>query len=165
MLLRRRLYDVYPVIEMDYERREQGYLALGSYQDGANETGSKFGFTQPVVMCYHPEGRKVMQMMVGTNKGSPAASSSSNITSLPAPTDPDVRLGVYGGELVAVLYFDGYITPQTAEVARRKLIKALQADGIALAGPESAGFFRVGQYGAVHTLEQRVNEMLLRVNV
>lgn len=41
----------------------------------------------------------------------------------------------------------------------------LVTDGISLAEPESAGFFRVGQYGAVHTLEQRVNEMLLTIEV
>lgn len=46
---------MYPVVEVDYDRREQGYLALGAYQDGANESGSKFGFTQPIVMCYHPD--------------------------------------------------------------------------------------------------------------
>ena len=49
-----RFYQVYPVVEMDYQRREEGYLALGSYQDGANSSSSKFGHTQPVVMCYHP---------------------------------------------------------------------------------------------------------------
>jgi len=39
------------------------------------------------------------------------------------------------------------------------------ADGISLAPEEAAGFFRVGQYGQVHTLETRVNELLLRVSV
>lgn len=49
-----RFYEVYPVVEMDYQRREEGYLALGSYQDGANSSSSWYGHTQPVVMCYHP---------------------------------------------------------------------------------------------------------------
>lgn len=65
-----------------------------------------------------------MQMMVGTNRDSAAAGvGSSSIMSLPAPTEAGVRLGVCGGELVAVGYFDGYITPQTAEVARQTLIQ------------------------------------------
>ena len=50
-----RFYEVYPVVEMDYQRREEGYLALGSYQDGANSSSSRHGHTQPVVMCYHPD--------------------------------------------------------------------------------------------------------------
>lgn len=50
-----RFYEVYPVVEMDYSRREEGYLALGGYQDGANSSSSRFGHTQPVVMSYHPD--------------------------------------------------------------------------------------------------------------
>lgn len=82
-----------------------------------------------------------MQMMVGTPKSTTPVqqqqpeegvqqqkhSSSSSITSLPAPTDPDVRLAVAGGELVAVLFFEGYITPESAAAARQKLTQALEA--------------------------------------
>lgn len=49
-----RFYEVFPVVECDYQRREEGYLALGSYQDGDNSSRSRFGHTQPVVMSYHP---------------------------------------------------------------------------------------------------------------
>lgn len=60
-----RLYTPHPVVEMDYERREQGYLALGSYCDGsANSSSTRFGHTQPVVMCYHPDvsGSQLLHM-------------------------------------------------------------------------------------------------------
>lgn len=50
-----RFYSPYPVVEMDYERREMAYLALGEYQSGANASSTKFGFTQPVVMQYHTD--------------------------------------------------------------------------------------------------------------
>jgi hypothetical protein len=50
-----RFYEVFPVVECDYQRREEGYLALGSYPDGANSSSSRFGHTQPVVMSYHPD--------------------------------------------------------------------------------------------------------------
>lgn len=40
-----------------------------------------------------------------------------------------------------------------------------RADGLELAPEESEGFFRVAQYGAVHTLEERTNELMLRVQV
>jgi hypothetical protein len=41
----------------------------------------------------------------------------------------------------------------------------LLADGLKLADAEAGGMFRVAQYGAVHTLEARVNEMMLAVAV
>lgn len=67
-------------------------------------------------------------MMVGTCQGQQqGAGSSSSITALPAPSEPGVRLAVAGGEIVAVMPFEGYITPEAAAVIRQKLAKALQA--------------------------------------
>ncbi|WIA08929.1 hypothetical protein OEZ85_008346 [Tetradesmus obliquus] len=164
-----RFHSPYPVVEMDYERREMAYLALGEYQSGSNASSTKFGFTQPVVMQYHPDGRKVMQMMVGSRRDQQQQQqqqgTSADITSLPAPSDAAVRLSVAGGELVAVLPFEGYITPEAAAAARQRLLRALEADGLKLAMAEAGGMFRVAQYGAVHTLEARVNEMMLAVAV
>jgi len=68
-----------------------------------------------------------MQMMIGSRRSAPdGGSSSADAAALPAPTDPSVRLSVAGGEMVAVLRFSGYITPQTAEEARQRLVAALQ---------------------------------------
>ena len=79
----------------------------------------------------------------------------SSVTSLPAPKDPVVKLeaagglarrlvrphgacavlmclcrphvpGAAGGELMAVLRFEGYITPETAAAVRKQLVTALQ---------------------------------------
>jgi hypothetical protein len=79
------------------------------------------------------QGRKVMQMMVGTPKAQQqqdsSSSRSSTITTLPAPTDPAVRLAVSGGEVVAVMPFEGYITPEAAASVRQQLAKALQQGG------------------------------------
>lgn len=76
------------------------------------------------------QGRKVMQMMVGTPKAAQqqdsSSSRSSTITTLPAPTDPAVRLAVSGGEVVAVMPFEGYITPEAAASVRQQLAKALE---------------------------------------
>ncbi len=82
--------------------------------------------TLTIVNCHAPlprmQGPKVMQMYIGSRRdGTPSA------TSPPAPTDAGVLLEAAGGELVAVLQFDGFITPATAEDARRRLINALQA--------------------------------------
>lgn len=163
-----RLYDVYPVVCMDYARREEGYAALGSYFDGGNVDGVRFAYTQPVVMRYNPDGSKNMQMHVGSRQGGAAPggtpSAGQALANLPAPMDPAVQLSVSGGELVAALQFDGFITPQSAAAARAKLISALKQDGIELAEEESEGLFRVGQYGAVYSLPgARLNELLLRV--
>ena len=50
----RRLYGVFPVVEMSYEQRQQGYAALGAYIDGDNVEGTRYKNTQPVVMAYAP---------------------------------------------------------------------------------------------------------------
>jgi hypothetical protein len=77
------------------------------------------------------QGRKVMQMMIGTAKAqqqqAAASSRADSIKSLPAPTDPAVRLAVAGGEIVAVMPFEGYITPEVAAAVRQKLADALKA--------------------------------------
>jgi hypothetical protein len=39
------------------------------------------------------------------------------------------------------------------------------ADGLSLADDEAAGFFRVAQYGQVYTLQTRLNEMMLKVQL
>jgi hypothetical protein len=48
---------VYPIVEMDYTRREEGYLTLGQYFDGANADKARLGFTAPVIMRYPPQVR------------------------------------------------------------------------------------------------------------
>lgn len=49
-----RLYDVYPYISTPYERRDEGYLALGAYMDGQNTESAQMNSTQPIVMRYEP---------------------------------------------------------------------------------------------------------------
>lgn len=49
-----RLYDVFPIVEMEYQRREEAYATLGGYFDGDNESSTRYKYTQPVVMRYDP---------------------------------------------------------------------------------------------------------------
>ncbi|KAL6760711.1 regulatory factor, effector binding domain-containing protein [Haematococcus lacustris] len=161
-----RLYGVYPVVEMAYDQRQEGYAALGSFIDGDNQEGVRFAFTQPVVMKYlSSTGQgKVMQMFIGSRKGAqPEGASPLSLAALPAPKDPAVKLSIAGGELLAVYRFEGYITPASAESARRQLLAALQRDGVQLSEEAAAGAFRVGQYGAVYQLGGRINELYLKV--
>ncbi len=45
------------------------------------------------------------------------------------------------------------------------LPNACAADGLSLAADEAEGFFRVAQYGQVYTLQTRLNEMMLKVQL
>ncbi len=73
-----------------------------------------------------------MQMYLGTRQKKdgtvqpPAKSAAAALNELPTPTG-GVTLNVAGGELVAVFKFDGYITPGTAERARKQLMDALES--------------------------------------
>jgi|LauGreSuBDMM15SN_2_FD.fasta_scaffold631512_1 hypothetical protein len=76
-----------------------------------------------------------MQMLLGTRQLSDGSvkprekSAVEALSALPAPKPPNrwgVSVSVAGGELVAVLRFDGYITPTTADLARQNLMKALE---------------------------------------
>lgn len=48
------MYDVYPFVTTPYERRDEGYLALGSYMEGRNADSAKMNLTQPIMMRYEP---------------------------------------------------------------------------------------------------------------
>lgn len=89
-------------------------------------------------------------MMIGSRRGSSSSGGSSGAgagtetaATLPAPTDGSVRLSVAGGEVVAGLRFSGYITPQTAEAARKQLMAALeQGEQLPFENLSSGFFFR-----------------------
>ena len=49
-----RIYDVYTFVTTPYERRDEGYLALGSYMEGRNSEAARMNLTQPIVMRYEP---------------------------------------------------------------------------------------------------------------
>lgn len=53
-----------------------------------------------------------------------------------------------------------YVTP--APCCR---VSCHAADGLSLAADEAEGFFRVAQYGQVYTLQTRLNEMMLKVQL
>jgi hypothetical protein len=43
----------YPVVEMAYQQRQEGYFQLGSYIDGeGNAARTRFAHTQPVMLVY-----------------------------------------------------------------------------------------------------------------
>ncbi|KAL0029442.1 hypothetical protein WJX77_008596 [Trebouxia sp. C0004] len=142
-----RMYDVYPFVTTRYERRDEGYLALGSYMEGHNADSAKMNLTQPIMMRYEPAtGLKTMQLYVGSKQGDPPASQLSKPEPMqhpPLPVDTFVSLEVGGGEVVAVRAFQGQATESNTQQQRLHLIKALELDGITLGLAERAGMFRL----------------------
>jgi hypothetical protein len=52
-----RLYEPYAAAEIAYQRRDEGFLLLGSYMSGSNADGVRCRETQPIVMGYQPQVR------------------------------------------------------------------------------------------------------------
>ncbi|CAL8465489.1 g5025 [Coccomyxa elongata] len=154
-----RFFDAYPVIRMPYERRDEGYIGLGAYFDGDNSEGVRLRQTQPVVMRFSPGGSKTMELYIGCQQdGQP-------LEALPQPKDSRLSLEVAGGEVAAVLKFEGNATREATLQAVAQLKNIIASDGLKLAEEEAAGAFRLAQYGPLNSLSTRVNEVLLRVLV
>lgn len=49
---------------MEYTRREEAYLYVGGYFDGNNETGTKYKYSQPVVMRYSPDVSRARHLLL-----------------------------------------------------------------------------------------------------
>lgn len=161
-----RLYQPYPVVRMDYEARPPAFLALGEYLGGANATGTRFARPEPAIMRQGlPGGRKTMELYIGSRRagGGGGDDDASNNAGPPAPTDPSLSLDVSGGELVAVATFGGNLTREAAESEHAALRAALARDGLPAADPE--GVYRACQYGAIHSLGERRNEVWVRVQL
>ena len=144
-------------MQVPYQQREAGYDAVTSYYAGLNDAEEKFQEAQPIFLNYYPDGTKVMQSFVGPTR------SGDMLEDPPKPLLAGSRLVASGGELCAVLLFEGYITPDTAAAAVGQLKAALAADGLQLADAEKGGFFRICQYGPVYSFSGRENEVLLKV--
>jgi hypothetical protein len=167
-----RLYQPYPVVRTDYTARPPAFLALGEYLGGANAAGARFAFPEPAIMRQGlAGGRKTMELYVGVRRGEAGASAAagdsggggSGSAPPPAPDDPALSLDVSGGELVAAARFGGNLTREAAEAAHAALRAALSRDGLAAA--DDAGVYRACQYGAIHSLGERLNEIWVRVKL
>lgn len=156
-----RLYEPHTVLECAYESRGEAYDAIAGYFRGMNAEGTKYEETQPIVLNYFPDGSKRMQAFVGPSRGSGSAADAGAAQ----PQLPGCRLAPAGGELCAVLRFEGYITPTTAASAVRVLKQLLDRDGMQLAEAEAAGYFRILQYGPVYSFSGRENELILKLQM
>ena len=131
-----RLLKPHPVASITYQRRDEGFLALGSYLSGANAENRKCIETQPVLMTHDPcSGTKHMQVYVvpeavgegGLEKAGPSREDGEGETlNVPAPLNKDIVIEVAGGELIAALRFEGNATKERADMARQQLLALLQ---------------------------------------
>lgn len=189
-----RIYAAHFAVECDYERRDEGYEKVGSYASGANADGARFVPSQPVVMHFPPgtaaasaspppssdpgytrsEGEeglgtgepKVMSVHIGPRLQRGSASASAASAPPPLPTRDGVRLAARGGDVVAAARVRAqYATPEAALSAVAALRSALERDGLKVCERDRAGAFRLAQYGALFQLEERVNEVQLRVEL
>ena len=101
-----RIYGAYYVAVAPYTNREQGLASLMGYIEGGNEDERTFPATQPLVMRYVDDGDgdfdKRMELCLGAGVSDP-----------PAPTSPGVGVQAAGGELLAVVGFEGIATPSS----------------------------------------------------
>lgn len=151
-----RIYGGHYVCRAPYNNREKGLAALMSYIEGGNEESKTFPATQPLIMRYEcaPGTEdvvgKTMELSLGAGVADP-----------PASAEPEaVGVAAAGGELVAVVGFEGVATPELAGEYRRLLTAAIRSDGLELAEPDG---FRLATYGQLYSLKPRLNELMLKV--
>ena len=116
-----RLIQPHTVAKTFYQRRDEGFLDLGGYLSGANAAECRCVETQPVVMTFRPDGMKTMQVYIVPREGQVEDGAP-----LPAPTTQGVELDAAGGELIAVIRFEGNATKEACERARDQLKKFLE---------------------------------------
>lgn len=153
-----RLIQPHTVVSTPYQRRDEGFLLLGGYLSGNNAKSLRCLETQPVVMTFRPDGFKIMQIYVVPGE----TELSTGDEPLPAPTEQGVELDAAGGELIAAMRFEGNATKEVCESMRDTLLKCLEKDGLNVAEAEG---FRLAQYGPLHSLSTRINEIWLTVKV
>lgn len=153
-----RIYGGYYVTRAGYAKnREHGLAALMGYVEGGNEEAKTFPATQPLVMRYKDSEEndggftKTMELSLGANVVNP-----------PAPTTLNVCVAAAGGELLAVIGFEGIATPEMAMKYRELLTRAVEIDGLSVATPNE---FRLATYGQLYSLKPRLNELMLKVKL
>lgn len=113
-----RFYPPFVVAAVDYQKRDEGYLAIGDYISGANAAGTRLIQTQPVFLTLRPGAspsdlHKTMSVYVPSV--APAEGGGfQDLGKAPLPNDLNVRLEVEGGGLVAVGTIEGSVTPRIA---------------------------------------------------
>ena len=147
-----RLIKVHKVAVTKYERRDEGFERLGTYM-----AAWRCRETQPVVMTYHPDGTKTMQVYLVPREAEADGEAETNDGS-----GGGVWLDAAGGELIAAARFEGNATKEACYSVRDSLVAALKSDGLTVASEDT---FRLAQYGPLFSLGPRLNEIWMTIAV
>ena len=157
-----RLIQPHTVAKTTYTSRGDGYLSLGSYMSGANQNEEKFPETQPIIMTYYKSSAedpnwntKTMQVYLKSDSDVPSLPKSSNVC-----------IEVSGGEVVAARKFQGQATEEVCMRELKALLSAMEMDGLSsVAASHGAVEFQLAQYGPLHSLTPRLNEIWVKVKM
>lgn len=167
-----RLYGAYAVAWTPYASRPEGIARLAAFLEARGWPPS-----QPLVLRYTPrrtDGRardefdKRMELRVPAT-GAAAAAATAAVDD-GAGGDDGVRVGAAGGRLMAAAELRGSATPEAAASARAALAAACAAAGLRVVeagggagAEEGGGGFELHTYGPMHSLRERVSELLVEV--
>lgn len=129
----------------------RGFSIVAGYIFGRNRKKQGIAMTAPI-MAQKSIGSSPSEVMamtapvIATKTGTSQTISfgmphSYTLSTLPIPTDPRVRIVEVPSQTVAVLRFSGYRSKPRIRVMRKKLLAALENDGITITGEMSyAGY-------------------------
>lgn len=158
-----RLLQPHPIARTTYTSRGDGYLALGSYMSGDNKDEIKYPETHPIVMSYRMEEKKSgdwLKMMhvylhQEDNSEPPAL-----------PNNENIDIDIAGGVVIAAKKFQGNATQEVCERCYRDLLTQVEADFGPKALPSGALVdFQLAQYGPLHSLSPRLNEIWITIKI
>lgn len=158
-----RLLQPHPIARTAYSSRGDGYLTLGSYMSGANQTETRYPESHPIVMSYTTEDKdgkdwkKMMQVYLHQEDN----------TQAPAlPNDKSIIIDIAGGEIIAAKKFEGNATQEVCEQNYRALVGQLEVDFGPNALPAQGTIdFQLAQYGPLHSLSPRLNEIWIKIKM
>ncbi|BBX06845.1 SOUL family heme-binding protein [Mycolicibacterium aichiense] len=134
-------------IDADEESaRNQGFRLLARYIFGGNSGSAKIAMTAPVAQ--QPSEKIAMTAPVATQRNASGEwvirffmPSKYTLETLPSPNDDRVRLVVVPPETVAVLRFNGSISPDAVSERTNELMKALHRNDIETTGEPLSWFY------------------------
>jgi hypothetical protein len=164
LLRRAARYEVrrYPsslVAETVYDQRPEGYDRLGSYAGGSNVGDKKVQYFSPTLMRIKDiEGTRTKIMSWPLQYSFPGKALP-DISTIPEPTIPRVKISERPGLVVAVTRFELAATEPVVRGFTGQLLGDVKEDGMIATAECQTGDCIVGQFDAIFSLNKRRNEV------
>lgn len=126
-----------------------GFRRIAGYIFGGNEAGRKIAMTSPVHMDIGDKGSSMSFVMP----------SEYDMSDLPKPNDPGVRIEKSEDEYVAAIRFSGFASDQAIRAQTERLAALLQEKGI-----QPVGNFRYLGYDPPYRVMGRRNEIIVKID-